>query len=802
MLRNYFTIAIRNILKYKLFSAINIAGLTVGVAACLFIFIYVKDELSYDRFHKDADQIYRVGLMGRMAGQEFNVSNSCYPVGPTMKDEIPGITDYTRIWPASNTVVFAFEDKSFSEKKIFYADSNFFSFFSFELIEGDANTLLTEPNSVVLTEDLAKKYFSNEAPVGKLISIGPDKKSFKVTGVAKSAPLNSHFQFHALLSFSTVENQIYKGWTGNSLFTYVKIDKNTKPESVDASLEEVVIKHVGPEIEQLGLTYEQFKEQGGKYSYMVYPMVDTHLHSKLEGDPEPGGDIKYVYIFMAVGVFILLIACINFMNLSTARSAGRAKEVGLRKTLGSMRSQLIGQFLSESFIYSLIAMVLALALAYLLMPAFNVLSGKALLFSSLLDPVFVVVAAILMVIIGLLAGSYPALYLTSFNPVEVLKGKIRSGMKTKGVRSLLVVVQFSVSIFLIAATLVVFQQLNFMQERNLGIDKNRVVTIQNMRNIGESRKAFKDRLDQLSGITASSYTNNLFPGINNINVFRIAGSEQDRLLASYFTDWDHQAVMKFKLKEGRYFSRDLASDSSACLINESAVRELGWTLETAVGSEILDFSGNEPKKITVIGVIEDFNYESLKNQVRPLVIQLIDISRQLMVRYEGNPMDATASIEKLWKEFAPGVPFEYSFLDQDFDALFRAEMRMRDLFTVFSSLAIFIACLGLFALAAFLTEQRTKEIGIRKAMGASVSGLVLTLSKEFLILVGVSFVLAVVPAWYFMGQWLADFAYRIELNVAVFVLAGLIAFVVASLTIGFQALKAASTNPVTSLRYE
>ncbi len=802
MLKNYFTIAIRNILKYRFFSAINIAGLTVGVAACLYIFIYVKDELSYDRFHKDADQIYRVGLMGKMASQEFNVSNSCYPVGSTMKEEIPGITDYTRIWPASNTVVFAFEDKSFSEKKVFYADSNFFSFFSFELVEGDANTMLTDPNSVVLTEDLAKKYFGNETPVGKLLTIGPDKKSFKVTGVAKRAPLNSHFQFSALLSFSTVDNQIYKGWTGNSIYTYVKLDRNTDPDFVDTQLEEIVIKHVGPEIEQLGLTYEQFKEQGGKYSYFVYPMVDTHLHSKLEGDPEPGGDIKYVYIFMAVGVFILLIACINFMNLSTARSAGRAKEVGLRKTLGSMRTQLIGQFLSESFIFSLIAMVLALVLTYLLMPAFNVLSGKALLFSSLLDPVFVVVAAILMVIIGLLAGSYPALYLTSFNPVEVLKGKRRSGMKTKGVRSLLVVVQFTVSIFLIAATLVVFQQLNFMQERNLGIDKRRVITIQNMRNIGESRKAFKDRLDQLSGITASSYTNNLFPGINNINVFRIAGSEQDRLLASYFTDWDHQAVMKFNLNEGRYFSRDLASDSTACLINESAVRELGWTLETAVGSEILDFSGTEPKKIAVIGVIEDFNYESLKNQVRPLVIQLTDISRQLMVRYDGNPMDATANIEKLWKEFAPGVPFEYSFLDQDFDALFRAEMRMRDLFTVFSSLAIFIACLGLFALAAFLTEQRTKEIGIRKAMGASVSGLVLTLSKEFMVLVGISFVLAVTPAWYFMGQWLDDFAYRIELKVFVFVLAGLLAFVVASLTIGFQALKAASTSPVTSLRYE
>lgn len=802
MLRNYFTIAIRNIRKYKFFSAINIAGLTVGVTACLFIFIYVKDELSFDRFHKQASQIYRVGLRGKMAGQEFNVSASCYPVGSTMKEEIPGITDFTRIWPASNTVVFSYEEKSFSEKKIFYVDSNFFSFFSFELLEGDVNSTLKEPNSVVLTEDLAKKYFNNESALGKILTIGPDKKSFKVTGVAKIAPLNSHFQFSALLSFSTVENQVYKGWTGNSMFTYVMLDQNTSPSTVDARLEEIVIKHVGPEIEQLGLTYDQFKAQGGEYSYFVYPMVDTHLRSKLEGDPEPAGDMKYVYIFAAVGLFILIIACINFMNLSTARSAGRAKEVGLRKTLGSVRNQLVGQFLAESFVYSFIAMALACALAWLLLPSFNTLAGKSLTFSSFLGADFFLMALALMVVVGLLAGSYPALYLTSFNPVEVLKGKLRSGMKTKGVRSLLVVVQFSVSIFLIAATLVVFQQLNFMQERNLGIDKNRVITIQNLRNIGESRKAFKDRLDQLSGITASSYTNNLFPGINNINVFRIAGSEQDRLLASYFADWDHQEVMRFTIKDGRFFSRDLASDSSACLINESAVRELGWTLDNAIGSEILDFTGDKPKQIKVIGVIEDFNFESLKSHVRPLVIQLIDISRQLMVRYDGSPAEATAKIETLWKEFAPGIPLEYSFLDQDFDALFRAEMRMRDLFTVFSSLAIFIACLGLFALAAFLTEQRTKEIGIRKAMGASVPRLVLTLSKEFMVLVAVSFVLAVVPAWYFMGQWLAGFAYRIDLNALVFVLAGFIAFFVASLTIGFQALKAAHANAATSLRYE
>jgi putative ABC transport system permease protein len=549
---------------------------------------------------------------------------------------------------------------------------------------------------------------------------------------------------------------------------------------INQKLEELVAKHVGPEIEQLGLTFEEFKKQGGKYSYVAYPMVDSHLRNAFTEELEPPSDIKYVYTFSAVGVFILLIACINFMNLSTARSAGRAKEVGLRKTLGSARRQLVSQFLAESFLYSFIAMILALVLAYIGLPSFNFLSGKELSMASLLDPVFIGAAVLIVAIIGLLAGSYPALYLTSF----------------------LVVVQFTVSIILISATLVVYQQLTYMQSRNLGFDKERVITLQNMRNVGDQRIAFKNQLDMKAGVEATSYTNNLFPGINNVNVFRIAGSDQDRLLASYFADWDHLDVMKFKLKEGRYFSRDMPTDSSACLINESAVRELGWTLENALDREILDYSGEESKKIHVIGVVEDFNFESLKTQVRPLVIQLTDSHRQLMIRYTGDPQEVIAGINQLWKEFAPGIPLEYSFLDDDFDALFRAEMRMRDIFTIFAGLAIFIACLGLFALAAFLTEQRTKEIGIRKAMGASVEGLTLTLSKEFMLLVAVAFILAVAPAWYFLSRWLDGFAYRIDLDVLVFLIAGILSFLIATLTIGFQALKAARANPVNSLRYE
>lgn len=800
MFKNYLKIALRNILKHKLFSTINIAGLTVGITACLFIFIYVKDELSYDRFHEDAENIYRIGINGKIAGQEFNSTNSSYAVGPAAVEEIPGVIDFVRTWPAAATV-FKYNDKAFTERKIFYADSNYFSFFTHVMVEGNDKALL-EPNTVVLTEEMAVKYFGKESPIGKLMVIGNDNKTFKVTGVVKRPPANSHFKFNALISLSSVDNQIYKGWTGNSMQTYLKKDHRTDVNGINTKLEELVAKHVGPEIEQLGLSFEEFKKQGGKYSYVAYPLVDSHLRNQFKDDIEPSSDIKYVYIFVAVGVFILLIACINFMNLSTARSAGRAKEVGLRKTLGSVRAQLIGQFLAESFVFSLTAVIIAIVLTYLLLPYFNLLAGKELDFSVLYDPQFFVGAALLVLLVGLLAGSYPALYLTSFNPVEVLKGKLKSGMKTKGVRSVLVVVQFSVSIFLIAATLIVFQQLSYMQSKDLGIDKSKVITVLNTRGLGESRKTFKDQLDQQTGIVGSSYTNNIFPGIDNINVFRIGGSSQDHLLASYYADWDHQKVMKFKLKAGRYFSREFATDSSSCVINESAVRELGWTIENSIGAEIIDFGGAQQRKVRVVGIIEDFNYESLKNQVRPLIIQLTDKSRQLVVRYENDPKDAVATIEKQWKQIAPEVPFEYTFMDEDFDALFRAEMRLRDLFTTFSSLAIFIACLGLFALAAFLTEQRTKEIGIRKVMGASVSGLVVTLSKEFVLLVVISFVLATIPAWYFMNQWLSDFAYRIDMNVVVFIVAGFIALFVATATIGFQAVRAARANPGTSLRYE
>ncbi len=803
MLRNYFTIAVRNILKHKFFSIINIIGLAIGMACCLMLFVYVQDELSYDKFHADYQHVYRIGLHGRISGQEIMTSSSSLPVGPAMKNEIPGVEQYLRMKLSTrgSGLAMRHEEKIFTEEKILYADSNFFEFFSFQLLKGDPSQVLREPNSMVITEELAAKYFGSEDPIGKTLVVGNDKKAIKITGIAAEAPSNSHFHFRGVISFATVEKEYFDGWGGNSWQTYARITAAADVIGINTKLDVLVAKYMGKEIEEgMGISFEDFKKKGGIYSYFLYPLASSHLNG-LPDDIEPGSSITYVYIFSGVGLFILLIACINFMNLSTARSAGRAKEVGLRKTLGSQRAQMIGQFLSESFIYSLVALLLAIAVGYFMLPYFNLLTGKQLTLAALRSPEFVAAAFSLLVIVGLLAGSYPAFYMTSFKAVEVLKGKMRAGMQSKGVRSSLVVFQFAISTFLIIATVVVFQQLNYMQEKDLGLDQHNVITVKGARRLGQNANAFKTSVEALPGVLVASLTNNSFPGVGNTTVVREKGSEIDHLVGLYSTDWDHLAAMKITLKEGRFFSLDTKGDSLSAVINEAAVREYG--MDSPIGKELTDFSVDEaPQHVRIIGVVNDFNFESVKDKVRPMVIRFSESGRELTVRYQGDPREVIAGIENHWKAMAAGEPFEYSFLDQEFDALFRTEMRLRDIFTVFSVLAIFIAGLGLFALAAFTTEQRTKEIGVRKAMGASVFMLTFLLSREFTRLVLIALVPAVIGGWYTANWWLNSFSYRITLSPFLFIGCAVAAIVIAWVTVSYQAIRAASTDPVKSLRYE
>ena len=800
MIRNYFKIALRNVLKHKFFSLINILGLTIGMTSCLFIYIFVRDELSFDKFHVGYENMYRVGLEGKIGTQEINVSTSSYPVAAAMQTNIPGIEKTVRLWPRESTVM-KNGDKVFTEKDVYFADSTFIEFFSFKLIQGDASNALREPNTVVLTPELAAKYFGTQDPMGQTLVIGNDNQAFKVTGLIEKAPSNSHLQYTALLSFISAENTVFHGWTGNSFLTYVKKNANTSVESVNKKLNDLVEANVGPELEQgLGISWSDFKKNGGKYAYFIYPMSDTHLHASAIQDQFPNSDIKYVYIFAIIGAFILVIACINFMNLSTAKSAGRAKEVGLRKTLGSQRGQLIGQFLSESLLYGLVAIVLAIALCYLLLPSFNLLSGKTLSFHALSNFEFIASALALIFFVGVLAGSYPAFYLTSFNATEVLKGKVKAGLRSKGVRSSLVIVQFAISIFLIISTAIVFRQMSFLQNRNLGMDRQGVFTLRHLSRLGSNQEAFKTEILKQTGIAQASFTNNLLPGQQNTTVFREKGSDKDFLFETYHVDHDYQNVLKLEMKEGRFFTNAL-SDTLSVIVNEAAVKEFGWT-DHLLTREVVNFNGDQPVAMRVVGVVNDFAFESMKDKVRPLILQYTPRTRFLMVRYTGNPQQAITQAQALWKNLAAGEPFEYVFLDQNFDNLFRSEQRLKNIATVFTTLAIFVACLGLFALAAFTTEQRTKEIGIRKALGASTTGLTYILSKEFTILVMIAFVPAAVGAWYLSGYWLNSFAFRTEISPLLFVFGGLASLVVAWLTVGFQALKAARSNPVNSLRYE
>ncbi len=800
MFRNYFKVALRNIAKYKFFSAINILGMTTGIAASLLIILWVADELSYDKFHIDHERIYQVGLNARVQGQSLRIANTCPPMAAALVSEVPAVESATRIFPWFGRPALKYEDKVFAEEDVFYADSNFFQFFSFELLEGDPLTALKEPNSIVMVPEVASKYFGTENPIGKLITIDGQETTYKVTGVVKPAPSNSHFHYNVLVSSESNEQTKSQVWLGNWMYNYFKLHPGASAKAVEERFPALVEKYIGPEMERfLGVTMSEMSESDGEYGFFTTALADIHLYDTSNGNIEPSGNVTYVYIFGGIGVFILVIACINFMNLSTARSSGRAKEVGLRKTLGSIRGQMIFQFLSESTIYSFVSVVLAMILCYLLLPSFNSLSDKTLGMDKLLNPIVIAAALGLVIIVGVLAGSYPAFYLTAFNPVEVLKGKVRAGMKSRGVRSVLVVVQFFISIGLIIFTLVVYQQIQYMHERNLGLDKQNVMMLNAWR-LRDNKEPFRHALNQIAGVEKISYTNNAFPGVNNTTVFRSAASEQDHIMGVYFADYDHMDVLKFELAEGRFFSRDFPSDSSAILLNEAAAREFGF--DKPVGEELIFNQGDNSVRLRVIGVIRDFNFESFRDKVRPISVRLTNNAGNMLIRYSGNPQELIASVEDVWKTYAENEPFEYSFLDERFDNLFRGERRMGTIFGIFSGLAVFIACLGLFALAAFTSEQRTKEIGIRKALGATPLNLTLILSAEFIKLVLIAFVPASLVAWYGANEWLAGFSHRTEISPLIFVISGFAAVAISWLTVSFQAIRTAATNPVNSLRYE
>lgn len=803
MIRNYLKITFRNLANQKFYTALNIIGLSIGIASCLLILLYVYNELSYDTFHTKAERIYRVGLNGKIADQEIFTTNTCPPLAFTTVREFPEVENAVRIYPYWEQQVIRYEEAVIAEEKVYFADSTFFDVFTFKLLEGDPATALTEPNTLVIPEDVARKYFGDESALGKTLLMGNEKTPHQVTGILEKLPPNAHFHFNMLRSMVTLEFSRNEGWFNNSFMTYLLLHEGASSASLEGKLPGLVEKYVGPEVQQyLGISLDEFSRQGNKYGYFLQPLLDIHLYSDVDDELEPNGDITYVYIFAAIAFFIILLACINFMNLATARSANRAKEVGIRKTLGSLRSSLMRQFLTESVILSLIATVLALIAALVLLGPFNNIAGKEISSALFTKPWFLLSLLGLMLIVGVLAGSYPAFYLSSFRPVEVLKGKLKAGMKSSGIRNVLVVFQFFISITLIICTLLVYEQLEYTRHKNLGFEKENVIVVKGVWRLDKGKQqTLKQELLSHSQVVNASISNNVPPGVNNTTIFRKKGTEEDIIISTYHVDHEHLSSMQIELLQGRNFSRDFPTDTAAILLNEAAVREFGF--DNALNESVLYFGGDNMREYKVVGVFKDFNFETLRNKVRPLALMLTTQGSSISVRIAPGDVPATlAMIESAWNQHAPGEPFQYSFLDEDYDALFRAEQQLGKVFSIFTGLAILVACLGLLGLAAFMAEQRTKEIGIRKVMGASGTSVMLLLSKDFTQLVIIAFVLSIPAAYFIMDKWLEGFAFRIAIGPGIFILAGVAALLIAWLTVSWQSIKAASANPVNSLRSE
>lgn len=809
MIRNYLLVALRTLRKQKFYSGINILGLSIGLTCFLFIALFVKDELSYDQPIGQTSPIYRADFTGIISGNELITALMSPPAANDIKNEYPEVVDAFRFRTTGNWFLKKQgEIQTFKEENVSYADPNMFTFWDTPLIHGDPKTCLSKPKTLVMDETTARKIFGEANPLGQIVTLD-NKDEYEVTGVYKDFPQNIHFHFNVLLSMVDKDEANRKEWMSQINFnTYLKLSPETNPKNLESKLQELLVRKMGPEIEKyMGMSFTDFGNSGNMAEIVLFPLKDIHLHSDKLGEIEANGDIKYVYIFSAIGIFILLLACINFMNLATARSANRAKEVGMRKVMGAFRKQLIGQFISESVLISIISTILAFGMAAILLSSFDELAGKNLVLSDLLSSDFIIVMFTITVLVGLLAGSYPAFYLSKFRPVETLKGKVNLGFKSSGIRSVLVVLQFTVSIIMIVGTAVVFDQLSFIQNKKLGFDKSQIVMVHDAWILDKNVQPFKNEVKRDSRIISGTVASFLPVNTNNNNnlyyVGKQAKGDESHIINNQWIDLDYIPTLGMEMAEGRAFSKEFPSDSNAILINEATVRQLGLT--EPIGSYLSSPAGynDQLKSYKVIGVIKDFHYRSLKDKIDPMVFHLGESNGFVSFKIDSSdPYSTVDYIRGIWDEFAPGQPFAYSFLDERFDKLYASEQQIGRIFGIFAFLAIFIACLGLFGLASFTAEQRRKEIGIRKVLGASVANIVNKLSLSFIKLVIVSFIIASPIAYFAMQAWLDDFSYRTSIHIWTFLMAGIGAASIAWLTMGLQSWKAARANPVNSLRNE
>lgn len=804
MFKNNLIVAYRNLIKKKAYSAINILGLSVGIACCTLIAMYVNHELGYDKFQNE--DVYRIGLNRIYPDRETGYTIIPHSIGPQMVIDFPEVEAQARVLPPIGTSIFRFEDKSFNEPYFLMADSNVFEVIDLPLIEGNPANALTEKNTIILSETTAKKYFGNDDPIGKTLE--SPFGNFMVTAIAKDYPDNSHFKFDIIASIQSAPFISRPIWAQFTTMTYLRLTPGADPSRLEAKFPGFVKTYAAGQIEaRTKMSFDEYIAAGNGYDYFLQPIQDIHLTSNLENEIRVNGNATYVTLFIFIAGFILIIACINFMNLSTARSIERAKEVGIRKVLGSLRKQLVIQFLTESVIISTISLLIGVIMVYLVLPLFSNLAERPLDFEILYQPYFLLGMIGGTLFIGLIAGFYPAVVLSAFIPVNVLKGKMKTSKAGVQLRNGLVIFQFMVSVVLISSTLVIYDQMQYMINKNLGFDKEQVIVLKNTNTLNDKVEPFKESIlgqhNIHSAAMSSAMPGDFYAGFS----MRMEGQTEEGLVARQIgIDEDFLEAMKIKLIAGRNFSDEFV-DSLSIIVNQSLVDELN--LADPIGKHIID-TGNDPSseiRYRIIGVIEDYHYQSLHTKIDPQVLIHTSNSNTfanvMAVKVSGASLQNTLShMEQAWGNYNPNTPFEYYFLDNNLREFYSAERTSGEIFSLFTVLAILIACIGLLGLSSYTISQKTKEIGVRKVMGASVFQIMFILSKDFTLLIMTAIVIAIPLSYYYMNSWLNDFAYRIDINWLTFLLSGVAALIIAWITVSYQSIKAARMNPVKTLRYE
>jgi putative ABC transport system permease protein len=794
MIRNYLLLSIKHLRKQKVFSFINILGLTVGITCCFMIFLFILNELSYDNFHKNAKNIYRVMRVGSNNGERREVPYLSPPYGPALVNDYPdAVQSAVRVMRDNDLI--SYKNISFNEKDILLTDKNFFEFFDFHLVKGNRSNVLKDPNNIVLSETAAKKYFGNNDPIGKVLQFNKDQQ-LKVTGICNDVPINSHLQFDMVIPLELLrpmQPDWFTQWPNNGLFTYVRLNPNVDPGQLEKHFPAFMDKYLG----------SYYAAAGFKMGLTIQPLNKVYFSTDAL-DNVKHGNKKMVYIFMCIAILILIIACINFINLATARATDRSKEVGLRKVLGAVRKQLVSQFMLESLLYATVACFFSIGLMQVLMPSYtNLLGYKLPPFWN--DPLVYIFLIAVILIVGLLAGSYPALLLSSFSPIESLKGKLKIGKSGSFFRKSLVVFQFGISVLLIISVVIIMSQMNYMRNSDLGFNKEQtlIVRFDNL-DIARKKSLFKEELKTIPAVQSVSLMSGEPGGFHDGYGFEAEEKSEEKLmLRTEFADWDFAKTLGLKIIAGRDLSENLKTDSlQSVLINRKAAGVLGYTPEQSIGKWIKNLSKDSLPR-TIVGVVDDYHFESLKKQIEPLVISPGKDKRLALIKLKTEHLQSTInSIKKVYANVAPNYPFEYSFLDEQFDRAYKTESRQQSVLSIFSIIAIFIACLGLFGLASYTAIKKTKEIGVRKVLGSSVQNIVLLLSKDLMKPVLAGTMIAIPIGYYVMHKWLQGFAYRIEFHWWMFAIAIVVAVSIALLTVGFQAIRAATANPVKSLRTE